>query len=106
MIYRLQRKFIIICAVSIFSVIVIVFAAILLFNISSTNKNLDILADSVSEGGGRFPAGHRPGSIPPKDQHSDFITPETPFSTRHFTVFFDGTGKVVSTHTDSIYAIT
>ena len=106
MIYRLQRKFILICATSIFSVIIIVFAAILLFNISSTNRNLDLLADSVSEGGGRFPAGHRPGSIPPKGQHSDFITPETPFSTRHFTVFFDGSGNVVSAHTDAIYAIT
>lgn len=109
MIYRLQRRFIFISAVSIFSVIVIVFATILLFNISSTNKNMDTLADSVSAGGGRFPStggsGHKPGGMPPKEQQFDFITPETPFSTRHFTVFFDSSGNVVKAHTDSIYAI-
>lgn len=109
MIYRLQRKFILISTVSVFTVIVIVFAAILLISISSTNKNMDILADSVSAGGGRFPSsggsGHKPGGMPPRDQQSDFITPETPFSTRHFTVFFDTSGNAVKTHTDSIYAI-
>ena len=108
MIYRLQRRFILISAISVFAVIVLVFAAILLFNISSTNRNMDILADSVSAGGGRFPSGgtsHKPGMLPPKEQASDFITPETPFSTRHFTVFFDANGNVTSAHTDSIYAI-
>ena len=33
------------------------------------------------------------------------FTPETPFSTRHFTVFFDKEGKVDQTFTESIYAI-
>ena len=108
MIYRLQRRFILISAISIFLVIVIVFAAISLFNISSTNKNMDILADSVSEGGGRFPdfgiSGPKPG-IWPDEQQFDFITPETPFSTRYFTVYFDRSGKVLRTNTDAIYAI-
>ena len=108
MIYRLQRKFILISAVSIFLVIAIVFATILLFNISSTNQNMDILADSVSEGGGKFPdfgiSALKPGMRPDGPQ-SDFITPETPFSTRHFTVYFDRSGKVIRTHTDAIYSI-
>ena len=108
MIYRLQRRFILISAVSIFSVIVVVFAAIFLINISSTNKTMDILADSVSEGGGKFPAnigsGPKPG-MPPQEPQFDFITPETPFSTRHFTVYFDRSGKAIRTHTDAIYAI-
>ena len=108
MIYRLQRRFILISAVSIFSVIAIVFAAIFLINISSTNKTMDILADSVSEGGGRFldniGSGPKPG-MPPQGPQFDFITPETPFSTRHFTVYFDRSGKSIRTHTDAIYAI-
>lgn len=108
MIYRLQRRFILISAVSIFSVIVIVFAAIAMINISSTNQTMDILADSVSEGGGRFPAnmsfGPKPG-MKPQGPQSGFITQETPFSTRHFTVYFDHSGNALRAHTDAIYAI-
>lgn len=110
MIYRLQRRFIFISTISILAVILLVFVAILLFNVSSTNKTLDILADSVSDGGGRFPAGSnpspKPGGLPPdKAPDFNFITPETPFSTRHFTVYFDRSGHAIRTHTDAIYSI-
>ena len=110
MIYRLQKKFIFICTVSVLVVVSLVFVAFLALNISSMNRNMDILADRVSEGGGRFPGSFdemmAPGKKPPRNEHNfDFITPETPFSTRHFTVFFDKKGKVDQTFTDSIYAI-
>ena len=55
MMYRLQRKFILICTVSVLTVIALVFGVILALNISSMNRNMDMLADRVSEGGGRFP---------------------------------------------------
>ena len=42
---------------------------------------------------------------PRNEQNFDFITPETPFATRHFTVFFDKNGEVSRTNTESIYAI-
>ena len=110
MIYRLQRKFILICTVSVLTVIALVFGVILVLNISSMNRNMDMLADRVSEGGGRFPGSF--GEMMPHDkkpprneQNFDFITPETPFSTRHFTVFFDKKGEVARTNTESIYAI-
>ena len=111
MIYRLGRKFIFICTISVLAVVVLVFGVILILNISTMNRNMDILADQVSEGGGRFPGAFeelpRPDKIPPLNEPGfDFITPETPFSTRHFTVFFDNNGKVAKTFTDSIYAIT
>ena len=110
MIYRLQRKFILICTVSVLTVIALVFGVILVLNISSMNRNMDILADRVSEGGGRFPEAFDeipfPDKTPPRnEQNFDFITPETPFSTRHFTVFFDKKGEVARTNTESIYAI-
>ena len=110
MIYKLQRRFIVISTVSILAVIVLVFVAILLFNVSSTNQTLDILADSVSDGGGRFPLGGnptpKPGGTPPsKVPDFNFITPETPFSTRHFTVFFDSAGNVIRANTEAIYAV-
>ena len=111
MIYKLQRKFILICTVSVLSVIALVFGVIVALNISSLNRNMDILADRVSEGGGRFPGsfddGPKPDKMPPKDESRfDFITPETPYSTRHFTVLFDKSGNPTKAITDSIYAIT
>ena len=110
MIYRLQKRFILISTMAVLSVITLVFSVILVLNISSMNRNMDILADRVSEGGGRFPGSLGemipPDKIPPRnEQNFDFITPETPFSTRHFTVFFDKEGKVDQTFTESIYAI-
>ncbi len=111
MIYRLQRKFILICTVSVLAVIILVFGVILLLNISSMNRNMDMLADRVSEGGGRFPGSFeekpQPDKIPPRNEQGfEFITPETPFSTRHFSVFFDTDGEVARTNTESIYSIT
>ena len=111
MIYRLQKRFILICTVSVLTVIALVFGVILVLNISSMNRNMDMLADRVSEGGGRFqgsfvemmPHDKKP---PRNEQNFDFITPETPFSTRHFTVFFDKQGEVARTNTESIYSIT
>ena len=110
MIYKLQRRFIIICAVSVLSVVTLVFSVILALNISSLNRNMDILADSISEGGGRFPGAFNenpvPDKFPPQNKLDfDFITPETPFSTRHFTVFFDENGQVKQTFMESIFSI-
>ena len=110
MIYRLQRKFILISTVAVLSVITLVFGVILALTVTSMNRNMDILAERVSEGGGRFPGSFGemmpPDKTPPRnEQHFDFITPETPFATRHFTVFFDKNGKVNQTFTESIYAI-
>ena len=110
MIYRLQRRFILICTVSILLVVALVFAVTVALNISSLNTNMDILADQVSEGGGRFPGslneGVKPDKLPLRNEPNfDFINPETPFSTRHFTVLFDRSGDVTKTFTESIYAI-
>ena len=110
MIYRLQKRFILICTVSVLTVIALVFGVILVLNISSMNRNMDMLADRVSEGGGRFPGSFDEpppfDKMPPRnEQNFEFITPETPFSTRHFTVFFDKKGEVARTNTESIYAI-
>ena len=111
MIYRLQRKFVLISTVAVLSVVALVFGVILVLNVSSMNRNMDMLADQVSEGGGRFPISFDeisfPDKIPPiNEQDFEFMTPETPFSTRHFTVFFDKNGEVTQTFTESIHSIT
>ena len=111
MIYRLQKRFILICTVSVLTVIALVFGVILVLNISSMNRNMDMLADRVSDGGGRFPGSFDEpppfDKMPPRNEPNfEFITPETPFATRHFTVFFDKKGEVARTNTESIYSIT
>ena len=110
MIYRLQKRFILISTVAVMTVVALVFGVILVLNISSMNRNMDMLADRVSEGGGRFPGSFDEpppfDKMPPRNEPNfEFITPETPFSTRHFTVFFDKKGEVARTNTESIYAI-
>ncbi|MBR5285815.1 MAG: HAMP domain-containing histidine kinase [Clostridia bacterium] len=109
MIYKLQRRFILICTISILSVVSLVFGVIVTLNVSSLNRNMDVLADQVSDGGGRFPGsfndGPRPDFPPRNEQNFDFITPETPFSTRYFTVFFDSEGNVSRTMMESIFSI-
>ena len=110
MIYRLQKRFIVISTAAVLAVVALVFGVILALNISSMNRNMDLLADQVSEGGGRFPGSFeekpRPDKFPLNDEHSfDFITPETPFSTRHFTVLFDENGDVRQTFMESIFSI-
>lgn len=109
MIYRLQRKFIFICTASVLAVIFLVFVLITSFSIYSMNKNLDLLADGVSAGGGRFPEHFQ--ELPPKkhsqkEQNFNFITTETPFSTRHFTVWFDNSGELLRVNTDFIHSVT
>ena len=110
MIYKLQRRFILICTVSVLSVVTLIFGVIVALNISSLNNNMDVLADKISEGGGRFPGSFNgnfnPDRFPLRNEPNfDFMGPETPFSTRHFTVLFDKSGKVFETFTESIYAI-
>lgn len=110
MIYRLQRKFILISTVSVVAVIFLVFALIASFNISSMNRNLDILADRVSEGGGKFPDRFHENPPPEMegqtDDNFDFITSETPFATRHFTVWFDTSGVITKINTEYIHSVT
>ena len=110
MIYKLRRKFILISTLSVLLVVAMVFGVILALNVTSTNRNMDILADQVSKGGGRFPGSFDepppPDKVPPMDEpRFDFINPETPFSTRHFTVLFNDDGEVSQVFTDAIYAI-
>lgn len=109
MIYRLQRKFILISTVSVLAVLLLVFLLMTAFNYTSMNRTLDVLADRISEGDGRFPVPHKqepPRKEAPRgDGGSDFITSETPFSTRYFTVWLDREGAVARVNTESIHSV-
>jgi len=102
MIYRLGRKFILISAASIFGVILVIFVLISVLSISSTNSTLDDLTDSLSKGNGRFPEAF--------DEHPNGFShrpmgPETRFSTRHYTVWFDQDDEPIMVDTEFIHAV-
>lgn len=109
MIYKLQRKFILISAASIFAVVLLIIVSFGIINYNSMNSTLDTLTDSILQGGGRFPDSFgAPG--PPhsdKDMHLDngFITPETRFSTRHFTVWLDAESNLSRVDCESIFSV-
>jgi len=100
MIQRLNRKFILISAGCILLLIVLIFAAICLLSIQNTNATMDDLTDNLSQGNGRFPdAFEHPFHYP------DRFGPETRFSTRHFTVWFDRNEEPFLVNTESIHSV-
>lgn len=110
MIRKLRRRFILICTLSVLSVVLIVFFLIIILGVHSMDRNLDMLADRISDGGGRFPADMkrpRPDmSENVTDEIHGFINPETRFSTRYFTVTVDpDTGKGISADLEFIYSV-
>lgn len=107
MIYYLQKKVIRICGGSVILVFAVIFFLIYSFSTRQINETMDALTDRISDNDGRFPEWRddrgNPGipvGVP------DFMTIETPFSTRFFTVRFDESGQVADVDVSSISAIT
>lgn len=105
MIDRLRRKFIRICMLSFAAVFLILFIAIYLVTEVQTSARLDTLADLVSENDGIFPDfeqfGLEEGQILPPEG----VNQESPFTTRFFTVRFDGDGELASVDIRAIASV-
>ncbi len=107
MIYHLQKKVIRICGGSVILVFTVIFFLIYSFSTRQLNETMDALTDRISDNDGRFPEWRDdrgnpriPVGVP------DFMTIETPFSTRFFTVRFDESGGVADVDVSSVSAIT
>lgn len=106
MIYRLRRKLIRICGISIFLVFSLIFLLIVLFSSAQLNGAMDMLTERIADNGGRFPDS-RGGRLPPDNRRfPDFITAETRFSTRFFTVDLDRDGNILGENIDSVSSVT
>ncbi len=106
MIDRLRKKFIRICMLSFCLVFLLLFTAVYVGASLQTDASLDALADIVSQFDGRFPDFEEFG-----DEDGLFLPPEgvnreSPFTTRFFTVRFDGGGGVLSLDVRSIASVT
>lgn len=97
MVSKLQRKIIITCSTIIFSVIFLVFVLSIIFNVSLMNNNIDSISDNIALGNGKFPEHFKP--------NSPNMGPETPFSTRFFTVDYNEFGEEVKVNVESIHAV-
>lgn len=124
MIKKLQRKFILITAVSLFVVLTAVAASINIINSYQLKATQDELIEMLTGGGGRFP-GEEPDR---EDQERDESDPgdfqrdkfpdrrmdmgrfknfneETRFQTRYFVVYYNSDGEIKRTDTGHIAAV-
>ena len=104
MIYRLRRKFVIITAVSVGIVFTLIFGGIYFISRSQLNHSLDMLANVIAMNDGVFPDFDRKENPSPPDAfpQNPFITPETRFSTRFFTVWVDDNGNILQVNIEHI----
>lgn len=102
MIYNLRRKFILVSAFSVSLVFLLIFGIIYIVSTSQLNATMDMLTDVISKNGGVFPDFdklERP-SAPVGLQNETFLSPDTPFSTRFFTVWLDKDNQVLRENTE------
>lgn len=105
MIDIIRRRLIWISGLSIILVFVLIFIGICVVSTNRLNKTMDMLTDRISPDDGRFPEFSEMNPPPPRG-FAPFITAETPFSTRFFTVRFDPAGLIVSADVEFIASVT
>lgn len=107
MIYKLRSKLFKISALVIFTVLFIIFMLIQIINMSQVNHSLDMITDTISAHGGRFPKDlpDNDKGKPPFDKPPNIITPETRDSTRYFVTHIDRFGNCVNISTEHISSI-
>ncbi|MGN0572265.1 MAG: sensor histidine kinase [Candidatus Fimenecus sp.] len=106
MIYSLQKKFIKICGIALSTVLLIIFVLIAVFSRSQLNSAMDQLTDRISSNGGRFPYKTETEHRTEDRRMPGFITEETKYSTRYFSVITDQEGNVLSVNTEFISSVT
>ncbi|MGN0595111.1 MAG: sensor histidine kinase [Hominimerdicola sp.] len=125
MIKKLQRKFVLITAVSLFVVELLVVGLINIVNFIQMNNDNDNLLNIIIENNGKFPSMKpKDGEPPEKPKNDPFfnkeadkfpeekpmqdpgINEETRYQTRYFVVFFNNDDKIVKVDTGNVSAIT
>lgn len=97
MIWKLRRRFILICSLSILCAFLVLFLVIYATSMWQTGRMVDTLTDVLAANDGRFPEESPAGGKPPRgrDDHAPGLGPESRFSTRFFTAYTDETGAVI-----------
>jgi K+-sensing histidine kinase KdpD len=101
MIKKLQIKFIIITMLATIIVIGGIYSVIIIENYRTTNRQIDELLNLIVENDGTMPEYKER-----KDEFADFITKETQYSTRYFTIKINNSNEIIETDMKSIVSVT
>ena len=104
MIYRLRRKFIVVCFISFCAALLLILGLSLLLSHIQTTGSLDSLTDMIAENDGHFPE-FGPERFRTDQSRRNFIDRETPFTTRYFIVKYNDQRNVVFINIDAISRI-
>jgi len=105
MINKLRKRLIWVSGLSVILVFIIIYAGICVVSTNRLNRTMDMLTDGISPDVGRFPEFNEMNP-PPSRGFAPFITKETPFSTRFFTVRYDSFGSIISADVEFIASVT
>ncbi len=104
MINRLRRRFILVVMTSMTLVIVVLSLSVNLINFLSINADLNRMLELLCENQGALPEIPRGGR---PDRIQGFpITPETPYSTRYFVIWYNADGDLTNADMRHIAAVT
>lgn len=103
MIKKLRVKMVIATMLSLLVVLSVIIGSVGILNYREIVSNADITLGILAENDGRFPdSAFSKGEFQKKDRH---LSPELPYESRYFTVFFTSEGTLVSINTGKIAAI-
>ena len=101
MIRKLKRKFVLLSMTSLLVLLAVIVAGMNLLNYRSVVEEADAILSVLSQNKGMFPdADGRPDrKFPPR------FSPETPYESRFFSVFYDGAGRAVNADVRKIASV-
>jgi len=101
MIRKLKRKFVLLSMTSLLVLLAVIVAGMNLLNYRSVVEEADAILSVLSQNKGMFPdsAGRPDRKSPPR------FSPETPYESRFFSVFYDETGRAVNADVRKIASI-
>ena len=108
MIKKLRIKLIVASVVSLFVVLVVIISAVSALSYKKVVSDADNILSVLAENDGTFP------DMPPRKDRffvdrfpvrENQFSPEMPYETRYFTIFFNESGEVVSANTGKIAAV-
>lgn len=104
MISKLRRKFIVIAMSSVTLVIVLLSLSVNVINFISVNSDINDMLELICENQGAVPEPPRVGR--PDVSTGALITPETPYSTRYFVLYYGSDGSLHNADMRHIAAVT
>lgn len=107
MIHKLRRRFISGTMLAVCLVMVVLFIAINIINYISTDQTLNRLLQLITDNSGTIPSFSETGQDKPDRQAGDgAFSPETPYSTRYFVLYFTEDGELTRADLQHIAAVT